>query len=136
MEISDAGQRVSDIINNVRASRDWDEIKHGWMAFQLEDGTSDRIVYDTKSDAIRHHMNKAQKYYYVSLRECMAGCTPKEATAFLALVRAQSEQGRYHPEIQDNIKPLLAEDFEAELASTKSGINWVNPHLAARLHII
>jgi hypothetical protein len=137
MPLTNAGMRMSDTINNVRMSKDWDELKDGWMAFALEDGTSDGTVYDTRDDAIRFHRNRAKKYFYCALRQCIHGCSQREATMILALTRVQSERGRYHPETDrhDPIVPLTRDAFEDELVSTKLGKSFTVPDLGAILRV-
>lgn len=128
---------MSDIVNNVRMSNDWDDIKDIWMAFKLADGSSDGTLYDSRSDAIRMTTNKADRYFFLSMRACVHGMTPKEATQVLALTRVQSERGRYHPRTDDGgqepIAPITTDDYMSELVSTKLGVPWVIPELGTRL---
>jgi hypothetical protein len=133
MPLSDAGRRMAEIVNNVRTAADWDDVKSGWMAFKLEDGSCDGTVYDSKSDAVWYMRNKAAKYFYLSLRQCMHGLKPDEATRILAMTRVQSERGRYHPtpdDLSDPINPITREDFTNELIATKTGMPWISPNLA------
>jgi hypothetical protein len=135
-EVSDAGKRMSGIVNNVRHAADWDDLKNCWMAFKLEDGSSDGTVYDTKNDAVWYMRNKASKYFFLSLRQCIGGMSEGEATRVLALTRVQSERGRYNPkpdDMRDPIQPLTMEDYQNELVSTKLGMPWVSPALGDRL---
>lgn len=122
---------MSDTVNNVRMGEDWDNIKNGWMAFALENGASNGTVYDSRSDAIRYHRNKASKYFYLTLRQCMHGISPKEATLALAMCRVQLLRGRYHPEnsLSDPISPITREDYYNELLSTKLNKPMVIPNL-------
>jgi hypothetical protein len=126
---------MSDKINNVRMSSDWDTVKDGWMAFALQDGTSDGVVYDNRDDAIRHHRNRAKKYFFVTLRQCIHGMSSREATMMLAMVRVQSERGRYHPETDrsEPITPLTREVFNDELVSTKLNAPFIVPNLGRLL---
>jgi len=134
MEVNDAGQRMSDTVQNVRHAADWDDIKNGWMAFRLEDGYSDGTIYDNKNDAVWYMRNKASKYFYLTLRNCMHGLSPKEATLILAMTRVQSERGRYNPvpdDLRDPINPITTEDVMAELSLS---VPWVVPGMAERLN--
>jgi hypothetical protein len=134
--LSDAGKRMAEIVMNVRTAKDWDDLKDGWMAFKLEDGDSDRVIYDSKNDAVWQHRNKASLYFYLSLRQCMHGMTPDEATKILAMVRVQSDRGRYKPtpdDLRDPIHPITREDYENELFSTKMNMPFVIPGLAEAL---
>lgn len=128
MGITDAGQRMSDTINNIRMGNDWDNIKDSWMAFALEDGRSDGTVYDTRDDAIRFHRNRAKKYFYCALRSTIHGMSSKEATQILALTRTQAERGRYNPttERHDPIMPLTQEGYNAELLSNKLNLPYID----------
>lgn len=128
MEIDDAGKRFAEIVSNIRMSNDWDDIKNSWIAVKLEDGSCDGTVYDTRAEAIKFNTNKANKYFYVALRNAIHGLTAKEATLMLAMVRTQAARGRYHPEDQpDPIMPLSRETFNDELVSTKQGVPWIIP---------
>lgn len=137
MALTDAGIRMSDTVNNVRMSQDWDTVKNGWMAFALEDGTSDGTVYDNRDDAIRFHRNKARKYFFLTLRQCIHGLSQREATMILAMTRVQAERGRYHPETDrsDPIMPLTRETFNDELISTKLNRPFIVPNLGNLLEV-
>lgn len=51
---SDAAKRISDAANLAWVFGGWDGTVGRWMAFKLEDGSTDHAIYDTKRDAIRH----------------------------------------------------------------------------------
>lgn len=138
MALSDAGIRMSDTVNNVRMSSDWNDVKDGWMAFALEDGTSDGVVYDTRDDAIRFHRNRAKKYFFLTLRQCIHGLSQREATMILAMTRVQSERGRYHPETDrhDPIMPLTRETFNDELISIKTNQRFIVPDIGRILECL
>ena len=126
---------MSEAVNNVRVSHDWDDIKDCWMAFKLSDGSTDGTIYDSRSDAIRLVTNRADQYFFVALRSCIHGMTPKEATLVLAMTRVQADRGRYHPAETktDPIMPITTEDYMAELVSTKQGMPWIVPELGTFL---
>lgn len=88
---SDAARRISDMVTNAIADRQGNR----WMAFALEDGTSNGTVYDTKKDAIHHHRNAARKYCY--LRIPLDMLSPLAAEAFLKIHRQMSKLGQ-HPD--------------------------------------
>lgn len=135
MALSDAGIRMSDTVNNVRMSNDWSDVKDGWMAFALEDGTSDGTVYDNRDDAIRFHRNKAKRYFFLTLRQCIHGLSQREATMILAMTRVQAERGRYHPETMrsDPITPITRENFNDELVSLKLNSPFIVPDIGRLL---
>lgn len=125
MAISTAGQKVSDIVTNIRISQDWDAVKDGWMAFRLEDGWSDGVVYASRADVLRFHRNRADKYFYFSMKTAIAGLPPDHATMMLAMTRVQSLRGRYNP-TEDSLDPiprLTMEDYVSELFATAKGVN-------------
>jgi len=137
MALTNAGIRMSETVNNVRTSHDWDDIKNGWMAFALEDGTSDGTIYDSRDDAIRYHRNRAKKYFFLTLRQCIHGLSSREATMILAMTRVQSERGRYHPETtrSDPIMPLTRDTFTDEMISTKLNRPFIVPNLGVILDV-
>lgn len=121
-QVTEAGTRMSDIVNNVRLAHDWSDISRSWMAFSLQDGHSDGNIYDTRDECVRFHRNRAQKYFYFSFRNAMHGISPREATVVLALTRVQADRGRYHPEApQDVINPVTMADVTQEMAE------WLTP---------
>lgn len=67
----DSGARASDVINEKIAHQGWWEIKNQWMAFKLEDGSSDGVLYDKRLDAVRHQRFEAQCVYI-----CFRGLGP------------------------------------------------------------
>jgi len=67
---SDAAKRISDHINQYTQSQGigivWETVQNRWMGFDLNDGRSDGVLYDTQSDAARH--TDPYKHFYVKLR--------------------------------------------------------------------
>jgi hypothetical protein len=62
------------------------------MAFALADGTTDHVVYPSKSDAIAHMSNEFL-YCYVHLAGCVTGMPPKDAQLWLELHREAYDAG-------------------------------------------
>ena len=69
---TDAAKRMHETINIMHIARTWDELKHGWMAFKLADGTTDNILYDTRADAIKHQLSE-QTCLYLAMRTTLGG---------------------------------------------------------------
>lgn len=91
-QLLDAGKRVSDTINShLVLYRPW-YLQNKWMAFRLADGTTDNVLYDSKRDAVRHQSDEF-KCFYVSFRNCGAGCTPREAAIWLVMNRQAYDKG-------------------------------------------
>lgn len=83
---------MSDAIRLAVTFHVWEEIATGWMAFSLSEGTTDHVVYPSKSEAIRH-MPDEFRYCYVHLRACAAGMPPKDAQLWLELHREAYDAG-------------------------------------------
>ena len=62
------------------------------MAFALEDGQTDHVVYSSKADAIAH-MSDEFRYCYVHMRGCFAGMPPRDAQLWLELHREAYDAG-------------------------------------------
>jgi hypothetical protein len=105
---TDAGKRMSDLINAMVTFRGWDELQNGYMAFKLEDGSSDGVLYDSYEAALKHSDEKRCAYF--CFRQAMGGATPKDAEIFLAFNRYAVAAGipRKHPETSKGIMPILS----------------------------
>ena len=90
--ITDAAKRISDSINIARITHVWEELARGWMAFALQDGTTDHVIYPSKADAIAHQSNEF-RFAYVHLGGCMMGMPPKDAQLWLDLHRHMYDNG-------------------------------------------
>jgi hypothetical protein len=106
--VTDAGRRMSDIINAVITFRGWDELQNGYMAFSLADGSSNGDFYDTYDDALRHTDESRTAYF--CFRQAMGGGNPKDCEIFLAFNRYAVAAGlpRKHPESGRGIMPILS----------------------------
>lgn len=83
MTVSDAGKRVSDQYNLHRVAAVHDVGR--WFAVALHDGTSDGVLYDSKSAAVTHQKHNEMFYAYVQIGPWPM--TPAMADSFLALHR-------------------------------------------------
>lgn len=116
MPIVDAGKRMSEIVGNVVTWAEWDEIVASWMAFKLEDGDSDRVLYPTRREAILHQP-RPEHCFYLKLAECRAGLSPRDATILISVFRIQRDRGRYHPDLDmDMVTPLTREGLVQPIA--------------------
>jgi hypothetical protein len=118
MPLTDAGKRMSEIVGNVVTHHEWDELVASWMAFSLEDGSSDGVLYPTRRDAILHQ-RRPEFAFYLRMRECRAGLSPRDATILLSVFRIQRDRGRYHPDPDsdlDMVMPLTREHLIQPIA--------------------
>lgn len=85
-----------------------DDLYHNcWMAFKLQDGTTDHVRYPSKRACVEHQANEFH-YLYFSFRRAMAGAKPLECQLFLDLHRHAYEQGfrLADPDAPELITPL------------------------------
>lgn len=97
---TDAAKRVCDGVNLHMLANDagwaWDNGVGHWMAFKLEDGSTDGVLYDNKQAAVRHQSDEFQCMY---LRLHMGGMNICEAEIMLSLHRkAYKESFRWYPD--------------------------------------
>jgi hypothetical protein len=60
---TDAAKRVSDATHLQWVAGGWENTVGKWMAFKLEDGRTDNVLYDTKRDAVRHQFDEFLAFY-------------------------------------------------------------------------
>jgi hypothetical protein len=98
---------MSDAIRFAVTFRAWEEIATGWMAFKMEDGTTDHTVYPSKADAIAHQMNEFV-CCYVHLRGCAMGMSAKDAQLWLEIHREAYDNNLHltEPNAPQIIMPL------------------------------
>jgi hypothetical protein len=95
--ITDAGKRMSDLINLKVVCQPWDTLVNGWMAFRLADGGSDNVVYDTREDAINHQPDERYAAYFC-MRNALGGANPRDCQLFLDMHRHVYEAGGHFTE--------------------------------------
>lgn len=83
---------MADVINLRVSFTQWDELIHGWMAFKLEDGSSDGVLYDTRADAVNHQLHETLCAYFC-MRNAQGGVTPKDCQLFLNVHRQIYDSG-------------------------------------------
>jgi hypothetical protein len=90
--VTDAGKRMSDIINAKVAFTPWDQLVHSWMAFKLENGDSDGTLYDTRTDAVNHQLDEKLCAYFF-MRQAQGGVNPTDCQLFLNVHRQIYDSG-------------------------------------------
>ena len=90
--ITDAAKRMSDRINLMLIAQPWEILKTSWMAFKLEDGDSDGVLYDTRQDAIDHQLHENLCAYFF-LRTALGGVPLRDCQLFLDMHRYVYDNG-------------------------------------------
>lgn len=92
VELTESGKRASDVINEIRAHHTWDELRMKWVAIRLSDGSSDKVLYDTRADCVKHQTHE-QYCWYVAFRGLAGGANPRECAIMLLFYREAYEAG-------------------------------------------
>ena len=108
---TDAAKRMHDTINLMHIARTWDELKNGWMAFKLADGTTDNILYATRADAIKHQLHE-QTCLYLCMRKTLGGIPLRDCQLLIDLHRHIYDAGGRlaDPEAPDFIMSTYGHD--------------------------
>lgn len=118
--ISDEAKRVSDHYNLHRIADPHGSIGK-WFAVKLHDGESDRVLYDSKSDAVTHQHHNENYYAFIQVGPWPM--TPTDAESFLATHRRMYDAGLRMADRdaasggRDVIKRVSAEDQYNQLRS-------------------
>ena len=92
VKVSDAAKRIHDTINVMHIARTWDELKSGWMAFKLADGTTDNVLYGTREDAIKHQLHE-QTCLYLAMRSTLGGVPAVDCQLLIEIHRQVYDAG-------------------------------------------
>lgn len=109
--VTDAAKRMCDQINaRLTFSNPW-EVRSKWMAFRLNDGGTDGVIYDTREEAINHQIDERFCCYF-TFRSAMSGAKPLDCQIFLNYYRDMYDANmRMHePEAPQLILPTKAYD--------------------------
>ena len=87
---SDAAKRIADIYSLHRLADPYGNIGF-WIACALADGQSDMVLYETKSDAIRHQHHNENWYTFIQI--VPSTMTPCEAEVMLKVARMAYDRG-------------------------------------------
>lgn len=86
---SDAAKRMSDATRLAWEALGWDGTVGKWMAFKLEDGSTNNDVYDRKQEAVRHN----DEFRHCFIRLHPFGMNPCEAQIMLKIHRDAYDAG-------------------------------------------
>lgn len=97
LERNETGRRIADHVNIHLLATDWFTIKHKWMAFRLEDGVGDDVLYDSHRDAVDHQRHNENQYLYIAFLSLgPQGANPVEVGKLLQFWRdAYRAGGRF-----------------------------------------
>jgi hypothetical protein len=90
--ITDAAKRIHDALQLAVVFSPWEVRQTGWMAFALQDGSTDHVIYPSRKDAIAH-VSDEYRYFFVSLRSCPVGMPERDAQLVLEMHREASDAG-------------------------------------------
>ena len=126
---SDPAKRVSDTYNLHKAVDQYGTVGK-WLAFRLDDGSSDDVLYDSKQDAVSHQHHNEHFYMFVKMGPAsMSVC---DAETILSVHRRMYDAGfrMADPDSRtggpDMIKRTSAEDQFA--LSRGIAVNLLNPY--------
>jgi len=81
-----------------------------YIAIKLEDGSSDGVLYDTRNDAVRHHRNRANRYFYWRINPVAQ--TMRQSWVLIYYKRQMSRNGVNH-EQEEALLPVLTEQVRS-----------------------
>lgn len=122
--ITDAAKRMCDHINAKVVFTPWDQLVNGFMAFNLGDGHSDGVLYDSKADAVRHTDEKRNAYW--CFRQGLAGVTPKDCQLFLDVHRHAYNSGvpMAEPDVRRNPSIIVStRDYDIMSGKVRGNAN-------------
>lgn len=90
--VEDSGKRMAELVNLRVSSTPWDTIVHGWMAFRLQDGGSDNIIYDSREEAVNHQKDN-KVCFYLCMRNAMGGIKALDAQLLINMQRQIHDAG-------------------------------------------
>jgi hypothetical protein len=94
VEVEDAARRMSEDIKLAVVFHPFQEVIHSFMAFRLDNGSSDHTLYPSKNAAIDHQHGREQDYAYICLKNFPGGVREKDAQLMLDLHRYAYDTGQ------------------------------------------
>lgn len=91
-DVLEAGKRASDVANMHLQFAVWDDIRTKWIAFNLGDGRSDGVLYDSKKDAVKHQFHE-QLCAYFAFKNCPNGTNARDMAIFIQFTRDAYKAG-------------------------------------------
>lgn len=88
----DSAQRMADIVNERLTWFPFAVLASKWMAFKLENGDSDKNLYDTRADAVRHQSNENLCCFF-SFKNSPGGIEMRDAWLYMQFHRHAYSRG-------------------------------------------
>ena len=88
----DAAKRMAEIVNERLSWFPFSELVNKWMAFKLENGDSDKIMYDSRRECVRHQSQENLCCYF-TFRNCPGGVQIRDAYLFMQFNRHAYSRG-------------------------------------------
>jgi hypothetical protein len=82
---------MSEVINLVTVVHDWDTLMHSCLAFRLDDGTTDNVLYPNRATALQHQLRPCCVFYF---RNSPGGVSARDCQIFLNMHREAYENDR------------------------------------------
>lgn len=92
-ELIEAGRRMADALNEQITSRDFDEIKMSFMAFKIADGSTDGVLYPSKTKAAQYQKGGEYTCYYAALRNMLGGANYRDCAIMIKFARDAYQSG-------------------------------------------
>lgn len=90
--VTDAARRMSEAVGLAIIANPPEVTRRGWMAFALADGSTDHVIYPSKTDAISHQADE-YRYAYLCLNQCLGAMPLHDAQLWLDLHRHIYDNG-------------------------------------------
>lgn len=100
-DLVDSAKRAADIINEIRPTLEWSQLKRSWIAIRLSDGGYDGTVYETRRAAIQHQRNEFTCAYFNFLGAAYGGISAWDMGKWLQFHRSAYAAGFRLPDPDD-----------------------------------
>jgi hypothetical protein len=93
-----------------------------WFASKLSDGTTDNVLYDSKTEAVNHQHHNEE--YFVFTQVTMANMSQCDAEIWLGVARRMREKGIRMHDPREVIKRATREDQSALISGKAVNLMW------------
>src|SRR6058998_3304850 len=133
-DLAIASKRAADIINEIRPTLEWAQLKRSWIAIRLADGDYDGTVYDSRRDAIKHQKNEFLCAYFNFLGAAYGGISAWDIGKWLQFHREAYRRGFRLPDPDDvkrdggyqNIMTQAQSDRLDNVLARATAFRWSN----------
>jgi hypothetical protein len=107
VKASDSAKRFADGVNAMITFHKVWEIKHHWIAINLQDGSVDSTIYETRADAMKHMHGNEARYFYFPIGNFVQGLKLMDAEMILMFQRDAYDSGLRITDTQEGSDPFL-----------------------------